>query len=87
MALSQPHEIHRPIVLVRRESSVLARREVYYKTEIHGAYRNPLAFGAGRRLGRGASIELFHLHPNGGYSDQGGLNGLGMNIKDPFLGC
>ena len=76
-------EFRRPIRIVWKQLSVFAWDEVYYSTTA-GRYRNRLALGAGRKLSRRFSIDIFYVRQNDGYSHPGDLNGLGMTIKSHF---
>ena len=77
-------EFRRPMVVVHRELSVFAWDEVYYSSRAGRWYRNRFALGAGRRLSRKVSIDIFYVHQNDGYSHPGNLNGLGMTIRTRF---
>ncbi len=77
-------EIRRPVVLARKQLSVFAWDEVYYSSIVRRWYRNRLALGAGRRLSKKISIDVFYVHQNDGYSHPGDLNGLGMTLKTRF---
>jgi hypothetical protein len=77
-------ELRRTVSVVRKELSVFAWDEVYYSSLVGRWYRNRLAIGAGRRLNRRLSIDLFYVHQNDGYSHPGNLNGLGLALKTRF---
>ncbi|MEJ2008905.1 MAG: DUF2490 domain-containing protein [Acidobacteriota bacterium] len=77
-------EFRRPIRLERRRLSVFVWDEVYYSSIVHKWYRNRAAVGAGRRLSRRVSVEIYYLHQNDGYSRPGDLNGIEMNISTVF---
>jgi len=77
-------EFRRPIAIVREQLSVFAWDEVYYSSRVGRWYRNRLALGAGRRLTREISIDLFYVHQNDGYSRPGNLNGVGMSLSTQF---
>ena len=77
-------ELRRPLSVFRKELSVFAWDEVYYSSIVGKWYRNRLALGAGRRLSKRVSIDLFYVHQNDGYSHPGDLNGVGMTLKTRF---
>lgn len=77
-------EFRRPMVIVHKELSVFAWNEVYYSSLAGRWYRNRLALGAGRRVGKRVSIDVFYVHQNDGFSRPGDLNGLGMTIRTLF---
>ena len=77
-------ELRRPLSVFRKELSVFAWDEVYYSSIVGKWYRNRLALGAGRRLSKRVSIDLFYIHQNDGYSHPGDLNGVGMTLKTRF---
>lgn len=77
-------EFRRPIRVERKLLSVFVWDEVYYSSIEHKWYRNRVALGAGRRLSRMISVEIYYLHQNDGYSRPGDLDGIGMTISTVF---
>jgi Protein of unknown function (DUF2490) len=77
-------EFRRPIAIIRKQLSVFAWDEVYYSSQLDRWYRNRFALGAGRRLSRKISVDVFYLHQNDGYSHPGDLNGIGMSFDTRF---
>ena len=77
-------EFRRPVAILRKHLSVFAWDEAYYSSKARRWYRNRFALGAGRRITREISVDLFYVHQNDGYSHPGDLNGVGMTIKTRF---
>lgn len=77
-------EIRRPVVWARKRLSVFVWNEVYYSSIIHRWYRNRLAMGAGQKLSKKISVDIFYVHQNDGYSHPGDLNGLGLTLRTHF---
>jgi hypothetical protein len=77
-------ELRRPVTVIRKQLSVFAWDEVYYSSIVSRWYRNRFALGAGRRLSKRVSIDVFYVHQNDGYSHPGDLNGLGLTFRTRF---
>ena len=77
-------EFRRPVAIIRKQLSVFVWDEVYYSSKAHSWYRNRFALGAGRRLGKRISVDIFYVHQNDGYSHPGDLNGVGMTLNTRF---
>lgn len=77
-------ELRRPVKVLHKQMSVFTWDEVFYSSTLNKWYRNRVALGAGRRLGRKLSIDLYYVHQNDGYSRPGDLNSLGISIKTRF---
>jgi Protein of unknown function (DUF2490) len=77
-------EFRRPVVWARKQLSVFAWDEVFYSSTIHRWYRNRLALGAGRKLSKRISVDVYYLRQNDGYSHPGDLNALGLTLKTLF---
>ena len=77
-------EVRRPTRIVRKQLSVFAWDEIYYSPSIHSWYLNRVALGAGRKLGRRISTDIYYVHQSSGYAHPGNLNALGLTIKARF---
>jgi len=77
-------EIRRPLNVERKRLSVFVWDEVYYSSRAGRWYRNRLALGAGQKLGKKISVDLYYVHQNDGYSHPGNLNAVAMTIKTVF---
>ena len=77
-------ELRRPVTVLGKQMSVFAWDEIFYSSTLDKWYRNRIAVGAGRRLSRRLSIDLYYLHQNDAYTRPGDLNTLGISIKTRF---
>lgn len=77
-------ELRRPVTVFRSQMSVFAWDEVFYSSTFGKWYRNRFAVGAGRRLSRRVSIDVFYVRQNDGVSRPGDLNALGMTFRTRF---
>ncbi|HEV2246189.1 MAG TPA: DUF2490 domain-containing protein [Terriglobia bacterium] len=77
-------ELRRPVTVLGKQISVFAWDEVFYSSTLDKWYRNRVALGAGRRLSRKLSIDLYYVHQNDAYTRPGDLNSLGISIKTRF---
>jgi hypothetical protein len=77
-------EFRRPMAVIQKQLNVFVWDEVYYSSSAGRWYRNRFAVGAGRRLSKRLSIDLFYVHQNDGISRPGDLNGVGMTLKTRF---
>lgn len=77
-------ELRRPVTVLGKQMSVFAWDEVFYSSTLDKWYRNRIALGAGRRLSRRLSIDLYYVHQNDAYTRPGDLNTVGISIKTRF---
>lgn len=77
-------ELRRPLTVLGKQMSVFAWDEVFYSSTLDKWYRNRIALGAGRRLSRRLSIDLYYVHQNDGISRPGDLNALGVSVRSRF---
>lgn len=77
-------EIRHPLNVESNRISVFVWDEVYYSSRAQRWYRNRLALGAGQKLNKRMSVDVYFVHQNDSYSHPGDLNGVGMTIKTEF---
>lgn len=77
-------EQRRPITLERKQVSVFVWDEVYYSSAVREWYRNRVAVGAGQRLSRRVSVDIYYMHQHESYSWPSDLNGIEMTINTIF---
>lgn len=77
-------EFRRPIVVEHKQLSAFVWDEVYYGSSVGRWYRNRLALGAGQRLSKRLSVDIFYVRQNDGYTLQGDVNAIGMTVRTHF---
>lgn len=77
-------EIRHPLNIGWKRMSVFTWDEVFYSSAVRRWYRNRFALGAGKKICRITSVEVYYLRQNDGYTHPGNLNVIGVTLKTEF---
>lgn len=76
--------LERPVQIKRHSLKAFIWDEVFYDSQFHTWVRNRLALGAGKKVNRHLSVDLYYLRQNDGYTRPGDLNVLGISLVSKF---